>query len=88
MRVLEWIVKRCRGEGRGHETELGWMPRYSEIRWGGLPDFTREMWDELMQFNGREFRSELLSTEELYLDLHDDMPKELYYQRELLAGRL
>jgi len=88
MRVLEWIVKRCRGEGRGHETELGWMPRYSEINWAGLPDFTREKWDELMQFNGREFRNELLSTEELYLDLHDDMPKELYYQRELLAGRL
>ena len=41
-----------------------------------------------MNFDRREFRQELLSTEELYLDLYDDMPKELYYQRELLAGRI
>jgi phosphoenolpyruvate carboxykinase (GTP) len=87
MRVLEWVVKRCRGETRGHETELGWMPRYSEINWTGL-DYTREQWNELMHFDNREFRQELLSTEELYLDLYDDMPKELYYQRELLAGRV
>ena len=87
MRVLEWVVKRCRGEARGHEQELGWMPRYSEINWTGL-DFSREQWNELMQFDRREFRQELLSTEELYLDLYDDMPKELYYQRELLAGRI
>ena len=86
MRVLEWIVKRCRGEGRGHETELGWMPRYSEVNWNGL-DFSREQWNELMHVDPREFRQEIMSTEELYLDLYDDMPKELYYQRELLAGR-
>ena len=86
MRVLEWIVKRCRGEGRGYETELGWMPRYSEINWEGL-EFGREKWDQLMQVDSREFRQEILSTEELYLDLYDDMPKELVYQRELLAGR-
>jgi phosphoenolpyruvate carboxykinase (GTP) len=87
MRVLEWVVKRCRGEARGHETELGWMPRYSEVNWQGL-DYSREKWNELMHFDHREFRQELLSTEELYLDLYDDMPKELYYQRELLAGRV
>lgn len=87
MRVLEWVVKRCRGEARGHETELGWMPRYSEVNWAGL-DYSREQWNDLMHFDHREFRQELLSTEELYLDLYDDMPKELYYQRELLAGRV
>ncbi|MFN9943288.1 MAG: phosphoenolpyruvate carboxykinase domain-containing protein [bacterium] len=62
------------------------MPRYSEVNWNGL-DFTREQWNELMHVDPREFRQEIMSTEELYLDLYDDMPKELYYQRELLAGR-
>lgn len=87
MRVLEWIVKRCRGEGRGHEDTLGWIPRYSEINWDGLEDFTREQWNALMSVDPREFRQELLSTEELYLDLYDDMPRELDCQRELLCGR-
>lgn len=88
MRVLEWIVKRCRGEGRGHEDELGWMPRYSEMNWEGMETFSQEQWNELMTVDKREFRQELLSTEELYLDLYDDMPRELNCQRDLLAGRI
>jgi phosphoenolpyruvate carboxykinase (GTP) len=87
MRVLEWIVKRCRGEGRGHEDELGWMPRYSEMNWEGMESFSQDQWNELMTVDKRDFRQELLSTEELYLDLYDDMPRELNCQRDLLAGR-
>lgn len=87
MRVLEWIVKRCQGEGRGHEDELGWMPRYSEMNWNGMETFSEAQWNELMTVDKRDFRQELLSTEELYLDLYDDMPRELNCQRDLLAGR-
>jgi phosphoenolpyruvate carboxykinase (GTP) len=86
MRVLEWIVNRCRGQGRGHENQLGWVPRYSEINLNGL-EMTREQFDELMRVDHKELRQDLLNTEELYLDLYDYLPKELVYQRELLAGR-
>ena len=41
MRVLEWIVNRCRGRGKGHETQIGWMPRYDEINMNGLDHMTR-----------------------------------------------
>jgi len=87
MRVLEWIVNRCRGQGRGHETQLGWMPRFSEINMSGLDGMNRERFDELMKVDHKELRQELLNSEELYLDLYDYLPKELVYQRELLAGR-
>ncbi|TLD71640.1 phosphoenolpyruvate carboxykinase (GTP) [Phragmitibacter flavus] len=86
MRVLEWIVNRCRGQGRGHESQLGWMPRFSEINLDGL-EMSREHFDELMKVDHKELRQDLLKTEELYLDLYDYLPKELVYQRELLAGR-
>ena len=86
MRVLEWIVNRCRGRGVGHETQIGWMPRYDEINMDGL-DMPREKFAQLMQVDLKEFRQELLTSEELYLDLYDSLPKELIYQRELLAGR-
>ncbi len=87
MRVLEWIVNRCRGSGRGHETQLGWMPRFKEINMNGIEGMTRERFDEIMRVDHKELRTELLNAEELYLDLYDYLPKELVYQRELLAGR-
>jgi phosphoenolpyruvate carboxykinase (GTP) len=87
MRVLEWIVNRCRGTGRSHEAPLGWMPRYDEINMTGLEGMTQERFDEVMRVDHKELRQELLNAEELYLDLYDYLPKELVYQRELLAGR-
>ena len=87
MRVLEWIVKRARGEARGHETELGWMPRYDEMTWDGLEDFTREDFLAAMKVDRKEFRQEMLSSTELHIDLYDHLPKEMIYQRELLVGR-
>ena len=86
MRVLEWIVNRCRGRGKGHEMQIGWMPRYEELNIDGL-DLSREQFDALMKLDLKEFRQELLNAGELYLDLYDTMPKELIYQRELMAGR-
>ncbi|CAN5864991.1 phosphoenolpyruvate carboxykinase (GTP) [soil metagenome] len=87
MRVLEWIVNRCRGNGKGHETQLGWMPRYDEINMEGLEGMNEEMFEKIMGVDHKELRQELLNAEELYLDLYDYLPKELVYQRELLAGR-
>jgi phosphoenolpyruvate carboxykinase (GTP) len=87
MRVLEWVVKRCRGEARGHETELGWMPRYGEMTWTGLENFTASDFARVMHVDRKEFRQEILSSEELQFDLYDDLPKEMIHQRELLVGR-
>ncbi len=88
MRVLEWIVKRCRGEARGHETELGWMPRYMEMTWWGMEGFGPDEFNKVMQVSPKEFRQEVLSAEELYIDLYDHLPKEMVFQRELLVGRI
>ena len=86
-RVLKWIVDRCRGRGKARETQVGWMPRYSEFDWRGL-DFTREQWDELNKFDRAEWQRELLWQDELLLKLHDRLPKDLIFQRELLISRL
>lgn len=87
MRVLEWIFDRVRGRAKGHEAQLGWVPRYDELNFEGL-DFTEEQFAELMNVSQEEFRGELLSEADLYLDLYDHLPKELIFQRELLAGRM
>ncbi|MGK0189138.1 MAG: phosphoenolpyruvate carboxykinase (GTP) [Verrucomicrobiales bacterium] len=88
IRVLEWIINRCRGRAAGHETGIGWVPHWGELNVGELDAFSEEAFAEAMAIRGEEWRPELLSQGELYLNLYDHMPKELIFQRELLASRL
>jgi len=87
MRVLKWIVDRARGRALGQETPIGWVPRYEDIEWEGL-DFPKEEFDELQSFDRSAWRQEVLGHEELFLDLHDRLPPEMIYERELLICRL
>jgi phosphoenolpyruvate carboxykinase (GTP) len=86
-RVLKWIIDRCRGRAASRETPIGWMPRYGEFDWTGL-DFPREKFDACMKIDAPEWQRELISQTELFLTLHDRLPKELIFQRELLISRL
>ena len=66
---------------------IGWMPHYKDIEWTGL-DFSREQFEELQKFNYQAWRAEVIGHEELFIDLHDHLPPEMVYERELLICRL
>jgi phosphoenolpyruvate carboxykinase (GTP) len=87
MRVLKWIVDRAHGRTLGRETPIGWMPHYEDIHWKGL-DFPREKFDELQKFDNAAWRAEVVGHEELFIELHDHLPSELVYERELLICRI
>ncbi|MGI8835271.1 MAG: phosphoenolpyruvate carboxykinase (GTP) [Pyrinomonadaceae bacterium] len=87
MRVLKWIVDRARGRALARETPIGWVPHYEDIEWQGL-DFPKEKFEELQAFDRAAWRQEVLGHEELFLDLHDRLPPETVYERELLICRL
>lgn len=87
MRVLKWIFDRVLAGGRAKETPIGWVPRYRDIEWGGM-DFAPEKFEELQAFDRALWRAEVLGHEELFIDLHAALPKELVYERELLICRM
>src|SRR5262252_2967374 len=87
MRVLKWVVDRAHGRTLGKETPIGWTPHYHDIEWQGL-DFPEEKFAELQSFDRGAWRQEILGHEELFLDLHDRLPPEMIYERELLICRL
>jgi phosphoenolpyruvate carboxykinase (GTP) len=87
MRVLKWIVDRVRGRAQGKETPIGWTPYFEDINWNGLP-FPRETFEELQTVDRAQWRQEVMGHEELFLLLHDHLPPEMIYERELLICRL
>jgi phosphoenolpyruvate carboxykinase (GTP) len=86
-RVLKWIIDRTHGRALARETQIGWMPRYREFDWKGM-DYSKEQFDQCMNFDRAEWQRELISQTELFLALADRLPKELIFQRELLISRL
>ncbi|MFP5236022.1 MAG: phosphoenolpyruvate carboxykinase (GTP) [Acidobacteriota bacterium] len=87
MRVLRWIVERVQGQTHGRETPIGWVPRYEDIDWAGL-EFSRETFAELMEVDRAAWKQEVIGHEGLFIELHDHLPPEMVYERELLICRL
>jgi phosphoenolpyruvate carboxykinase (GTP) len=87
MRVLKWIVDRTKGRALARETPIGWMPRYEDMEWKGM-DLSKEKFEELQKFDRELWRKEVIEHEELFIGLHDHLPKEMVYERELLICRL
>jgi phosphoenolpyruvate carboxykinase (GTP) len=87
LRVLCWIVDRVRGRAQGKETPIGWTPYFDDINWKGL-DFPQATFDTLQTVDRAQWKQEIMGHEELFLLLHDHLPPEMIYERELLICRL
>lgn len=88
MRVLKWIVERVKGRAAAVESPIGWMPRYKDMDWRGLENFTPEDFMDIMSVDSEAWKQELLSHEELFSRLYDKLPKEFLFMRELLLSAL
>jgi len=87
MRVLKWILDRCRGRAYAVETPIGWMPRPEDLDMDGL-GISAEDFAALQTVSLEEFKTEIVGQEELFLKMAGDLPKEMVFQRELLISRL
>jgi phosphoenolpyruvate carboxykinase (GTP) len=87
MRVLKWVVDRVHGRVRGKESPIGWTPHFGDITWKGL-DFSYEQFQQLQTVDREAWKQEVLGHEQMFIMLHDHLPPEMIYERELLICRL
>jgi phosphoenolpyruvate carboxykinase (GTP) len=87
MRVLKWIIDRVRGRAQGIETPIGWTPAFEDINWNGL-NFSQKQFSAMEAVDRTVWKGEVIGHEELFISLHDHLPPEMIYERELLICRL
>ncbi len=87
MRVLKWVVDRVRGRVCATETPIGWTPHYEDMDWDGL-GYAQAEFEALQRIDREQWKHEVMGHEELFLALHDHLPPEMIYERELLICRL
>lgn len=88
MRVLKWIFQRVHGGASAVESPIGWMPRYEDMDWTGIENFTKDDFAKIMTIDREPWKQELISHEELFVKLYDKLPKEFYFMKELLLSAL
>jgi phosphoenolpyruvate carboxykinase (GTP) len=87
MRVLQWIVERCRGRGHAVETPLGMEPAYTDLNWTGL-EYPPERFAQVMRVDKPLWARELAEHDALFAKLGAKKPTELARERQRLGGRL
>ena len=85
MRVLKWVIERCRGQANAVQTLIGWMPRFEDLDWRGLEGISREQFTELMSIDSALLRKELAEHDLLFKKLEQRLPRKLQLEREMLG---
>ncbi len=86
-RVLEWMFRRCDGEGEAQDTPIGWVPVPGDLDTTGL-DVPTDALVELLRVDGPAWAGEMPQLEAHYARFGDRLPAELAGQLEVLGRRL
>jgi len=87
LRVLEWILARCRNEVGAKETPIGYMPDIEDIDKKGL-DITKSAMEKLFAINPEDWKEELRGHKEFFLKFCERLPAEIWQEYEALSERL
>ncbi|HET6965721.1 MAG TPA: phosphoenolpyruvate carboxykinase (GTP) [Acidimicrobiales bacterium] len=86
-RVLEWVFKRCAGEGEAVSTAIGVLPTPDAISTEGL-DMSPQDLEKLLEVDVDGWRRDLASIRNYYDSLGERMPAELLDELGSLEKRL
>ena len=86
-RVLEWVFRRCDGEGETVETPIGLLPAPGELNTDGL-DISEEEIADLLSVDPELFKQQLPQVKEHLARFGDRLPAGIARQIEALEDRL
>ncbi|MBS1891778.1 MAG: phosphoenolpyruvate carboxykinase (GTP), partial [Actinobacteria bacterium] len=86
-RVLEWVFRRCAGEGEAVETAIGNLPTPTAINTEGL-DISAADLEELLAVDEELYRAQLPQLKEHLAKFGDKLPSEVSAQLDALEQRL
>jgi phosphoenolpyruvate carboxykinase (GTP) len=86
-RVLEWVFRRCEGEGEAVETPVGLLPAEGEINTEGL-DISAEAMQELLSVDLDLVKEQLPQVKAHLAEFGNKLPAEVSAQLEALEQRL
>jgi phosphoenolpyruvate carboxykinase (GTP) len=87
LRVLRWVVERCRGAGRADETAIGYVPARGALDTSGL-DLAPDVLAELLAVDREGWRANLRPQAEFFAKFGDRLPAGIREQHEALTRRL
>lgn len=88
LRVLLWILKRCKGEVDAVETPIGYLPKPEDIELAGIEDeVSMDILNELLSIDNDAWTEEVKGQEE-FLAKFDRLPEEIRNQLNALKKRL
>ena len=87
LRVLEWILARCRGDIDADETPIGYTPKAGDIDLTGL-DIGPGIMEKLSAVDKGEWLAECDGVEAFFTSLGDRVPGEMFDELKALRSRL
>ena len=87
LRVLKWVIERCKGEGAAVETPIGYVPAAGSMYLDGLKISYQTM-EELTHVDKDAWYEELESQTEWFQQFGYSLPLEIWQEHEALADRL
>ena len=87
MRVLQWIVERCRDRAQARESAVGLVPDYEDLNWSRA-SFDATRFADVMRVERAQWERELAEHDALFAKLGAKQPPALAGERDRLARRL
>ncbi len=87
LRVLEWILDRCRGEAAAAPTPIGYVPTPDSLDLTGL-DLSPNVITELLRVDNAEWQKESSGVREFFQTFGDRLPHALWDELSSLERRL
>jgi len=87
LRVLEWILDRCRGDAEAVASPIGYLPTPGSLDLTGL-DLSPNVVEELLQVDRKEWLGEVASIREFFTKCGDRLPHALEDELDSLERRL